>query len=978
MLLRTFWLVLLVMSVTGGIAHAQGRTVTGKVQEDVAQAPIPGATVTVKGTDLGAITDADGVFTIENAPADALVLQISGPGYEDRELAVAIDQQEVAVSLAPATSEEIIIVGRAPQIIRQNLANGASVVKGEEITEVSAQTVDDALQGRISGANIQSNSGAPGGGIQVKLRGISTINGEASPLFVIDGVIISNASLPSNIGSVTESAGGSNPINQDNAVNRIADLNPNDIENIEVLKGPAAAALYGSKATNGVVIITTKRGRRGPPVVEVLQRFGTYTLSNKLGSRKFETMAEAIDVFGDNAAVISAYGTGRTVDHEELLAGRERMAAETFANLSGGTDTTSYYASLLTRNDPGIIANTGYQKQSLRLNVDQRLGERLKIAVSSNLIRSEASRSVTNNDNAILSHYMTLPFTPNFFDPRPYDDGSYPCNPFAPGSANNPLQTSRLMSDSEETWRFIGSTAANVEVWSTPEHAVNVGATLGLDRFQQTNSILFPSELCFTAPDGAKGIALEGTTEVRNMNFGVSGVYNLRPANGAFQAATTLGVQYEDSDARGLTVEGRRLNPGSENVHAAQQVNVREARAQVRDQGMHLQQEFKLLEDRLTLLAALLAERSSANGDANRLFFYPKAATTYNIAVPVQEIELLRARLAYGETGNKPPSTFKFTPLSADENIGGSPGLVPGGVAGDADIRPERQREIELGIDAVGLDGRVVAELTVYQRSISDLILERTAAPSTGYILEYLNGGAMRNRGVELMLQGTPVRINEVSWLSRAIFSLNRSQITDLDVPAFNVRVFGTALGEFRIEEGESATQIVGNVTRNGVTTVEKLGDAEPTFRMSFVNNVTYGDFALSTLLDWQQGSQIINVTKFIYDSAANTADFETAGMARVAAAAAGNTAPYIDDATFLKVREIALSYKLPDELIGQLGPMDHAHVSVSGRNLLTFTTYPGLDPEVSNFGARTVNRNVDVAPFPPSRSFWISIEAGF
>jgi TonB-dependent starch-binding outer membrane protein SusC len=978
MLLRRFWLVLLVMSVTGGIAHAQGRTVTGKVQEDVSLAPVPGATVTVKGTDLGAITDADGSFTIENAPAGEITLEISGPSYEAREIVVAADQQQIAVSIAPSRSEEILIVGRAPQIIRQNLANGASVVKGEELNEVSSQTVDNALQGRISGANIQSNSGAPGGGIQVKLRGISTINGESSPLFVIDGVIVSNTSVPSNIGAVTGSAGGSNPENQDNAVNRIADLNPNDIESIEVLKGPAAAALYGSKATNGVVIITTKRGRRGPPVVEVLQRFGTYTLSNKLGSRKFETMEEAIEAFGDNAAVVTAYGAGRTVDHEELLAGRERLASETFANLSGGSETTSYYASLMTRSDPGIIANTGYQKQSLRLNLDQRLGERLKIALSSNLIRSDASRSVTNNDNAILSHYMTLPFTPSFFDPRPYDDGSYPCNPFAPGSGNNPLQTSRQMSDSEETWRFIGSTSANLAVWETAEQTVNVGATLGLDRFQQTNSILFPSKLCFTAPDGAKGIALEASTEVRNMNFGVSGVYNLRPANGSFQAATTLGVQYEDSDARGISIEGRRLNPGSENVHAAQQVSVLEGRAQVRDQGMHLQQEVKLLEDRLTLLGALLAERSSANGNADRVYFYPKAATTYSIPVPVQEIELLRARLAYGETGNKPPSSFKFTPVTADENIEGNPGLVSGGIAGDPDIEPERQREIEVGIDAVGLDGRVVAELTVYQRSISDLILESRTAPSTGYLLEYLNGGAMRNRGVELMLQGTPVRMNEVSWLSRAIFSLNRSRITDLDVPAFNVRVFGTGLGEFRIEEGQSATQIVGNVTENGVTTVEKLGDAEPTFRMAFVNDVTYGDFTLSTLLDWQQGSQIINLTQFLYDGAKNSADYETAGMARAARAEAGNADPYIEDATFLKLREISLSYKLPDELISQLGPMDNALVSVSGRNLLTFSTYSGLDPEVSNFGAQTVARNVDVAPFPPSRSFWISIEAGF
>ena len=975
MLLRTFLLVLLTMGVTGGMAYAQGRTISGTIQEDNTQEPIPGAMVTVKGTDLGAITEADGSFTIENVPDGEVTLRVTGPSHQDREIVVAAGQVQIAASLALARTEEILIVGRAPQIIRQNLANGASVVKGDELNDVSSQTVDSALQGRISGANIQSNSGAPGGGIQVKLRGVSTVNGESSPLFVIDGVIISNTSVASNIGVVTESGGGANASNQDNAVNRVADLNPNDIESIEVLKGPAAAALYGSKATNGVVIITTKRGRQGAPRATVLQRFGTYQLANKLGSRKFESMDEAVEVFGVAAA--SVYRDGVTFDHEELLAGRERLASETAASVSGGSATSSYFASIMARNDPGIIANTGYEKQSLRLNLSQSVGSRLKIGTTANLIHSDAARSVSNNDNAGISHYMALTTTPSFWDPRPYDDGTYPCNPFVP-SGTNPLQTSRLMSDSEETWRFVSSATANYQVWETAEQSVNVGAVLGVDRFQQQNSLLFPSSLCFTAPDGAKGAALEGSTEVANVNFGVSGVYNLRPGTGAFHAATTVGVQYEGSDLNTLYVTGRRLNPGAKNVHNAEEVNVTERSARTRDQGMHLQQEVKLLEDRLTLLGAILAERSSANGDTDQIYFYPKAATTYSVPVPVQEIELLRARLAYGETGNKPLSNFKFTPLGVDDKTDGLPGFISGRIAGDPNIQPERQREIEVGVDAVALDGRVVTELTVYQRNISDLILERTAAPSTGYLTEYLNGGAMRNRGVEVMVQGTPVQMDEISWLTRAIFSLNRSRITDLDVPAYNIGGFGTGLGAFRLEEGKSATQIVGDATdADGNTSVVVLGDAEPTFRMSFVNSVTFGDFELSSLLDWQQGSQVINLTRLLYDAGGNSPDYE-AGAERISTWAAGNAGVYIEDATFFKVREIALSYKVPESLVSMAGPMSDARVSISGRNLLTFSPYTGLDPEVSNFGAQTIVRNIDVAPFPPSRSFWFSIEAGF
>ncbi|WP_428261869.1 SusC/RagA family TonB-linked outer membrane protein [Haliangium sp.] len=976
MQLRKSWLVLLVLLASAGVAHAQGRTITGTLQEAETREPVIGATILVVGTDLAAISEADGSFTIEGAPAGEVTLAVSAVTYETQDVVVAAGQSQVAVSMALARSEEILIVGRAPQITRQNLANGASVVKGDEMTEVSSQTVESALQGRISGANIQSNSGAPGGGIQIKLRGVSTINGEASPLFVIDGVIVSNEAIPSGISAVTESAGGSNTAVQDNPVNRIADLNPNDIESIEVLKGPAAAALYGSKATNGVIIITTKRGRPGEVRVNVMQRFGTYQLSNTLGSRQFSRQ-EAEDVFGAAGAAEWDANNGRVFNQEELLAGETGLASETSVSLSGGTDNTNYYTSVMARRDPGIIPNTGYEKQSMRLNLGHSLGKKLRVAATANLVHSDSSRSVTNNDNASISHYMVLPFTPSFWNPNQRADGTYPSNPFI-GSGNNPLETANLMSDSEETWRLLGSASANYRAWETDTQSVNFGANFGVDRYQQQNALLFPSSLNFTAPDGAKGIALDATAEVRNFNLGLNGVYNLRPASGAFQAATTVGFQYEDRDISTLYVEGRNLNAGVTNVHAAASVSALETRQRVRDAGVHLQQEVRMLQDRLTLLGAVLGERSSANGDTDQIFFYPKAAATYSVPVPETfPVELVRVRVAYGETGNKPPFDFKYTAANGDQNVEGNAGIVTAGIAGDDGIEPERQREIEGGFDVVGFDGRAVFEFTLYRRKIDGLILESAPAPSTGYTVERINGGALRNRGVELMAQYTPIRQEGgLTWLSRAVFSLNRSRITDLDVPAFFVGGFGVGLGAFRVERNHSATQIVGNI--NDGATVGVVGDAEPDFRMSFVNNVSFGDFELTSLVDWQQGSEVINLTKFLYDAGSNSADWNSGGEERFMRWAAGNTEEYVEDASFVKLREISVAYNLPKGLVSQIGPMDSARVSVSGRNLFTWTPYTGLDPEVSNFGAQTIARNIDVAPFPPSRSFWFSIEAGF
>ncbi|MCG8421258.1 MAG: SusC/RagA family TonB-linked outer membrane protein [Proteobacteria bacterium] len=951
----------------------QDRVLTGKVEEAGTRQPVVGATVIVKGTSSGTITELDGSFTISDLPPGDFVLQISATSYRTEEVTVAPGQTDVRVQLALTPAEEIIIVGRAPQIIKQNLANGASVVTGKELTRVSNPTVDSALQGRISGANIQSNSGSPGGGMQIRFRGIPTIEAQSETLYVVDGVLISDVAIPSGLSAITGSAtGGSASDRQDDQVNRIADLNPNDIASIEVLKGPAAAALYGSKASNGVVIIETKRGRIGTkPRVDVVQRFGIYQLSNTLGSRTYETLGEAVERFGDMAR--DYYEEGVVFDQEKELAGNTGLATETSASLRGGDDTTGYFASLLARQDPGIIGNTGYEKQSGRISIDRKFGDRLKVGMTGNLIHSVARRGITNNDNNTISYYMVLARTPSFIDLRPDENGVYPENPFSQ-SGSNPLETAALVENREDVWRFIGGVSANLTAWESKSQTLNIGTNLGVDRFQQQNDIVLPADLHFTAPDNSRGISVDTSSEVRNYNVGINLVHRYVPESGFFKSTTMLGYFYDDRELESLSISSRNQTAGQENVDSGTIRDTSQQRFRTKDDGIYIQEEAQLLGDRLGLVAGLLAERSSANGDTDDIYLFPKAATTVRIPIPNRFAELLRLRVAYGETGNKPQPFHKFTPLDATENVSGSGGVGIAGIKGNPDIKPERQREIEVGVDAVAMDGRVVLELTGYQRTIDDLILARDVPQSTGYEKEITQeGNSLRNRGVEFMVQLTPVRTRQISWLSRTIFSLNRNEITELSGPPFLTGGFGTLTGTYRIAEGEPATQIVG-LTADGVA---KLGDGEPTFRMSFVNNITIGDFELSSLIDWQQGSDVINMATLLFDIRGNSVDFETEGMERAGQFFSGIT-PHVEDATFVKLREVSLAYRVPGRLLSMLGPLQSARVSVSGRNLLTLTDYSGLDPEVSNFGNQAVFRNFDVAPFPPSRSFWFSIEAGF
>ena len=304
-------------------APANTRKVTGKVLDALTNDGLPMTRVIIKGTTKGVETELDGSFALD-IPKGPVTLLFSSQDHKDREVTVGATRDTVTVALDATFVEEMVVVGRASELARKHVANSVASVSTEDLNRAPASTVDQALQGKVAGANIQSNSGAPGGGLQLRLRGVSTINGSAAPLYVVDGVIISDVAIASGVYAVTGSAGGSNPsATQDNQVNRIADLNPNDIESIEVLKGASAAAIYGSKATNGVVIITTKRGKAGGAPGRPHPARRLYQLANKLGTRQSTRWRRPTEVFGAKAA--DYYQPGRIYDHEEQLAGNRKL-----------------------------------------------------------------------------------------------------------------------------------------------------------------------------------------------------------------------------------------------------------------------------------------------------------------------------------------------------------------------------------------------------------------------------------------------------------------------------------------------------------------------------------------------------------------------------------------------------------------------------------------------------------------------------
>ena len=978
-------------------AWAQGgggvRQVTGVVTATGA-GPISGVNITVTGTAFAALSHDDGRYSV-NAPAGAATLVFRRIGFKRKEVPVAADQATADVQLDQDifNLEAVVVTGQQTGVERRNAAISSTTLAGADVTAVPSPALDRALQGRVPGAYIQQNSGAPGGGTQVQIRGSNTVVGSADPLYVVDGVIVSDASISSGLFAVTASGNPQSTRNdgekQDDPVNRITDLNPNDIESYQILRGAAATSIYGSKGVNGVIIITTKRGQSGKPQASITQRLGFSELERGPGTRSF-TVAEALNQFGDTALIQSyeVNGVLPTYDHLRELAGSKPLANETQIDLSGGSSGTRYFLSGGVKNDGGIIQNTGAQRQSIRANVDQNFADRLTVSLSSSFSRTTTQRGFTNNDNSGASVTYAIAYIPGFVPLEPVN-GVYP----NPGGLSyigaNPLQSTALGHNDETALRFVGGLNLKWQAVQTAHQSLSIVAAGGTDFVHQKDDILAPPELYFEQAQATPGRSVLNNADGRNLNWNLNGIHTLTSAS--WTATTSAGLQWEDRSLSRSRLIGSGLLPGQENVTQGSVLQGFEENTHERTVALYGQEEWLGMDQKLLLSGSVRAERSSANGDVNKYYFFPSVRGSYRVPGLLGQGNDVKFRLAYGETGNQPLFGQKFTTLQGGVVIGGNVGTSVGAVAGDPTIRPELTKEIEGGVDASLWGGRGDLELTLYTRTTSDLLVPVTPPPSSGFSLAFVNGGKIRNQGLEVGLGVTPVRQPSFNWLFRTTFTSLRNKVLELNLPipacqqtsdtiACGFRPanagYGLAFGEFFVQRGRPITQIIGT-DANGNTI--SLGPVNPKFRWSFYNEFTYHRASVSFLWDWQDGGVAQNQTLSLYDcNVLAPDDGQPSGQARVDACLnTGDARPFVQSTSFLKLRSAEIALDLPERLAARFGAKS-ARLSVEGVNLITITNYFGYDPEVSNYGAQSITRNIDLGPYPPSRQFFISIKAGF
>lgn len=961
------------------VTHAQTRVITGTVTISGTGQPLAGATVSRPGGMEVALTEQNGQYRL-TVPQGEVTILARAIGYKRVQAVVPAGQSTVDFALERDVLqlESVVVTGQATTIDRRSATTAVASVSGDELNRVAAPTIENALVGKISGVNLQSNSGAPGGGIQMQIRGNNTIMGAYDPLYVVDGVIYSNESIASGRGQLNDAAFATA---EDDAVNRVADINPADIESIEILKGAAASSIYGSKAANGVVIITTKRGQIGKASVNVTQRFGQFSPTRTLDSRHWSE-SEAVDKYGEGVRHWFAGNSSPYFNHFDQVYDNRELSYETIADVSGGSETTRYFVGASWKHDGGIERNTGFSRQGLRVNVDQILSDRFDVKVSSVFNRSENDRGWNNNCNNFGCHGYAFAYTPSFVDYTRRDDAGNFVTPDW-GIKSNPVQTTELARNHEETYRFTGGATLNFKAVDSDRQSLRFVAGGGIDAFQQANDLWTPNELFWQRDEALPGAAIAQNGRSQFFNWNLNGVHSFTFDNG-WAASTSAGIQYEDRQLTTSRILTRNLVPGQSHVDQGTNTTANENLTQERTVALYAQEEVRLLDDLLLLQAGLRAERSSMNGDIDKYYIFPKVSGSYRILNVLGEGSEIKPRVAYGETGNLPLFGQKFTLLDTPQ-FGGSTGFAVSGTAGFDQVEPERVKEVEVGIDGIAMDGRLTWELTGFNRNTTNLLLSRVPAPSTGFSSQVFNGGKIANTGFEASLGVTPVQSPEKQWISRLTFTAYRSEVKDLaGLPPFRPPLSGFGgLGVTFIEVGQPLTQLIGRAfDENGEPTAKnvKIGNTAPDYRMGFVNNVTYKAFNFNLVLDYQQGGSIINLTQFLYDDAGTSADIGSDEWKyRMKGYNEGVMTPYIGDATFLKVRELSVGVDIPNSWLarGNLS-VSNARVSLSGRNLFTFQKYDGLDPEVANLGSTAIRNNLDIAVYPPSRSIFLDISVGF
>ncbi len=1068
----------LLLLLSAGRAQAQAFTITGRVLDARGQG-LPGATILVRGTGLGTATNSEGVYALSGTqPAGDYVLAASLIGYKSESQPVVLGPgTTVTTDFTLAESrqnlDEIVVVGSTVTQSRRELGNAISTVSAADIAQSGSGLALNALQGKVPGAQIVQNSGDPAGSVSVRLRGIHSLSGPSDPLYVIDGVIISNASV-----NVSQTALASSIGRAEAGQNRLADLNPNDIATLSVINGAAAAAQYGSRAANGVVLITTKRGQTGAPRVSVstsvnineLRKSVPINLFNKqFGSvgLRLGTITGLTDLQagfqtslpptytplpGETFTRIVRAGAGSSLRTNLVDVTRYNYFDQIFQrgfgtdnslSIAGGSDRTQYFVSANYLKNQGIIRGTDFTRYNLRARVDQRLTDWAKL--SAGVAYSNSFSNEKANGNVFYSPINSVNITNNIFDITQRDVAG---NLLAvEPSRVNPLSTIEDMKFTQGVSRTI----SDVQLSLNPFKGFSASYVLGVDAFSQVGqSYIRPAPYAAAAglPDGLypNGYAANANNVALQLNSDLNLGYEYN-VNEDLKLNFLAGYSYQYTQNDYSITQGRGLAPSITTISGASSTTVNSAYNRGNfDLTGYYGQATVGFRNLAFLTGSLRRDRSSKFSASETNQYYPKISASLVVsdlgawknAGFASTFGTFKLRTSYGEAGSLAgigdyDRIYQVSPVA----LLGRSTLLPNARLANARVRPDRNAEIEGGADLGFFNDRVGLGITAYYQKITDLTVARTVAASTGGSSLLDNVGSMENRGVEIQLNLAPIRTTDLRWDVSFIYNRNRNKVTDLlgsggdvailidnsaGVPAYllNGQPVGVFFGSAYARNPDGSLLLTPQGLRQDERTIGQptgspnftpargsdgqpsyalgtpasgsnpalpgsavanviIGDPNPKWTGSFNSNLSYKKLTMHVLLDAVRGVSVFNAdrrTRQGVGIGGQLAEQELRGnLPRGYTFALYNTQEFrIEDGSYVKLREIALSYSLPSfsKAIQDLT------LSVVGRNLYSWDTYDGFDPETNAGGTSDLLRSVDFGNVPIPRSYQLKLSASF
>ena len=974
----------------GFTVHAQSDyELKGNVVDDLGS-PIPGVTVQIENTNYGAITNFDGNYSLKaNLDAGSYKLVFRSLGLTTQEIILSLDSQAEVVTDVVITADilgldAVVVTGVGALTAKKQIGNTISTVEGLDIAQSGSLDITGGLSGKLAGIQVTQNSGDPAGGISVRLRSASTVNGSSDPLYIIDGVIVNNKSTNVlNVTSVVQ--------------NRLSDISPQDIDRIEVIKGAAAAAIYGSRASNGVVQIFTKKGKTGEPLITISSSVNFNSLRKK---RDFNQ--EPFDWISSDISILDKEAVTR-YDYQDMVF-ENSTGTDNYVSISGGKENTNYFASFSYLDNDGILKGTDFEREGGRIRINQKINDWASASFGTYISTSNSNDKPNGGyGSGVL---QTILFTNNKINPAQDADGNYPNMTFYP----NILEYIETFDFQQKNNRVISDLQINL----TPMEGLKLNYILGYDNAESIGSTYVP----ISTNTDVLGRAGNTSISTKQLNSDLNANYS-KYFGDNIKSTTSVGFSWQSDETNLRSISGTGLALGVKTTNGAASISTNENRSERTFWGGFLQQTFGF-NNKLFLTGAIRLDGSSVFGKDERNQFYPKASMSYLASEEdfwkesVEDIfSSFKLRAAWGQAGNL-TAIGPFDRLSnySAISIDGSSGLIAPTALGNPDLKPERQTELEFGVDMALLNNKIGVELTYYKQDIEDLLLARTLSPSTGARSRIENIGTMTNKGFEVLITATPIQTIDFGWSITGTYSSNKNEVNNIEGEQFGIGNFGFSVAKngnplgvfyqgFYARNSDGSLLLTpsglpqrekGSIDVNGNPVSERdgsgqpsganlskvIGDPNPDYIASLINEVNYKDFSFRMQFDAVQGVDVLSWDKRMFyrfgGGPASASELVGNDVRGTGATKFGIAEAYIEDGSYIKLREISASYLLEKPLKG----INSVRFTLTGRNLFSIDNFSSYDPEVNMDAQSNGSRGGVMGLIPIPRVIKMGVIASF